>query len=363
MSKMLALVLLMLALPARADDMQIVIDQQQIDKLDVKLGVPDISKSIPQFYAPGKVVVPANHELLVSSTQPGLVVQLLANMGDNVSKDQVLAKINSPELVGLQREFLTTASELALSDLEYKRDKNLLDEGVIAERRWQETQAVHSNKSAQFNTAKQLLLMAGMSVAEIKNLADSHQLNSVLNVRAPMSGIVLERMVTVGERLNIQAPLYRIADLSELWLEINIPQERLDALHIGDRVTVENTAVTAKISLLGQSVNHENQTILARAVLDSQSSSSLRTGQHVNVQISQGGLAEGFRVVNTAIAQNNGKNYIFVRNQQGFAVTEIKILGKQDAEAIISAPLLANERIAMKGAVALKAIWLHLGEE
>ena len=50
-------------------------------------------------------------------------------------------------------------------------------------------------------------------------------LSSLLNIRAPIGGVVLERLTTLGARLDIQAPIYRLADLSELWLEINIPQE------------------------------------------------------------------------------------------------------------------------------------------
>lgn len=360
MRKMLFTVLLANSLTAAALDTQIKITQEQIDNLDVKVGPLIASQQVPLLYAPAKVVVPADRELLISSTQPGLVVQLHANIGDSVEKGQVLAQINSPELVTLQREFLTAGNELNLAEQEYKRDKKLLEEGVIAERRWQETQTLHNSKSAQFDTFRQLLTMAGMSPAEIKSLAQSRRLNSLLNVRAPIGGVVLERTATVGARLDIQAPLYRIADLSQLWLEINIPQERLNALHIGDQVRIENTGVTAKINLLGQSVDHTNQTVLARAVIDSKQS-GLRVGQNANVQIMQNSEQTGFTVANAAIAQNEGHNYIFVRNADGFAVTEVKVTGKQDAESLIVGPLSGNEQIAVKGAVALKANWLGLG--
>lgn len=360
MKKLLFTLLMTSSLTATALDTQINITQEQIDNLDVKVGPLTASQQIPLLYAPGKVIVPANRERLISSTLSGLVVQLQANIGDSVEKGQVLAQINSPELVALQREFLTANSELSLSNQGYKRDKKLLEEGVIAERRWQETQTLHSSKSAQLDTAKQLLVMAGMSSAEINALAQTRKLTSLLNIRAPISGVVLERSATVGSRLDMQAPLYRIADLSELWLEINIPQERLNSIHIGDQVRIEDTTITAKISLLGQSVNRDNQTVLARAVIDGKPA-GLRAGQNVNVQIMQNSTQTGFKVPNTAIALNEGHAYVFVRNNNGFAVTEVKVTGKQDAESLISAPLSGNEQIAVKGAVALKANWLGLG--
>ena len=105
-----------------------------------------------------------------------------------------------------------------------------------------------------------------MTDSEIDRLGKTHQLSSQLNVHSPISGIVMERMAVAGERIDILAPLYRIANLDELWLEINIPHERIGSIKVGDQVLIENTPISAEITLLGQSVNPENQTILARAV-------------------------------------------------------------------------------------------------
>ncbi len=360
MKKTLFSLLLASALNVNAEDMQIHMTQEQIDNLAIKVGPLLASQQVPLLYAPARVVVPANRELLISSPQPGLLVQLNVNIGDKVEKGLVLAKINSPELVALQQQFLTAGSEQHLSAKEYQRDKSLLQEGVIAERRWQETQALHTSKSAKTDEAKQMLNMAGMSASEISSLVKTRQLNSQLNVRAPISGVVLERMATVGARLDMQAPLYRVADLSELWLEINIPQQRLESLRIGDRIEGEDLAVAGKITLLGQSVNPENQTVTVRAVVDAKSA-VLRVGQNLNVRILQDSRIPGFSVPNSAIAQNAGHAYVFVRNADGFAVTEVQVLGKHDEESLISATLNGGEHIAVQGSVALKANWLGLG--
>lgn len=360
MRKALFSLLLGTAFAASAESPQISLSQEQIDNLGIKLGAPSVSQQVPLLYAPAKVVVPANREVLVSSTQAGVVAQMQANIGDRVKQDQLLAQLNSPELVTLQQQFLTANSEYALSTQEYKRDQTLLQEGVIAERRWQETQAISAGKRAKVDEARQLLGLAGMSPAEINALAKNRKLDNRMNVRAPISGLVLERMTTVGASLDALAPLYRIADVSELWLEINIPQERLQQIHLGDRVQVENTPISGKISVLGQSVDTASQTVLARAVID-QPNGQLRVGQNLNVQIVQDNGLPGFSVPNTAIAQNAGHSYVFVRNATGFAVTEVEVLGKQPQHALIGLALKANQQIAIEGAVALKATWLGLG--
>lgn len=360
MKKIVFSLLLSCAFNAFADDMQIKISPEQISNLAIDVGSVVASQQVPFLYAPARVVVPGSHERLLSAPQPGFLTQLNANIGDRVTKGQLLAQIHSPELVALQQQFLTARSELNLVSLEQRRDQKLLDEGVIAQRRWQQTNALHNSKAAVADEARQLLNMAGMSPTEINALTKNHKLNSLLSVRSPIDGVILDRMVTLGSRLDMQAPLYRIADLSELWLEINVPQERMQSIQIGDAVKVENTSISAKISLLGQSVNLDNQTMLARAKIEGKAP-QLRVGQNLNVQIMQNLDQPGFNVPNSAIAYNSGHNYVFVRNADGFVVTEVAVIGKQDEYSLITGPLSTEAQIAMQGAVALKASWLGLG--
>jgi cobalt-zinc-cadmium efflux system membrane fusion protein len=176
----------------------------------------------------------------------------------------------------------------------------------------------------------------------------------------------MERMAVAGTRIDILAPIYRIANLSELWLEISIPHERIGSIKVGDQVLVENTSISAEITLLGQSVNPENQTLQARAVIIPKQKlgneqSAIRVGQTLNARIIQPSENAAFKAPNTAIAQNEGKSFIFIRTQEGFKVVPITVIGKQGEDSIISGDLTGDEDIAIKGAVALKANWLGLG--
>jgi membrane fusion protein, heavy metal efflux system len=363
MSKLLFCLLLVITMPVCAEHPQIQISQQQIDNLGIKLGAIVAGQQVPMLYAPARVVVPSYHEQMVNVPQPGFLTQLHANIGDNVKKGQLLAQLHSPELIALQQQFLTAQSELHLAGLERNRDQKLLQAGVVAERRWQQTQAIHSSKAAIADEAKQLLAMAGMSASEIAQLVKSHQLSGQIQIRSPIDGVVLERMATLGSRLDLLAPLYRIADLSELWLEINVPQEKMPAVRIGNQVKTDNEAITGKITLLGQSVDEDTQTILARATLSGKTD-QLRVGQNLTIQIMLHSEQTAFKVPNTAIAQQNGLYFVFVRNPAGFAVKEVHILGKQSNESLITGPLRGEEQIALQGSVALKANWLGLsGDE
>lgn len=351
---------------AIAAENTIAISQEYVTNLGIILGKLTPAKQIPLLTAPAKVVIPPEHEYIVSASQAGLITKLNAALGDTVKKGQILAQLNSPDFLSMQRLYLKAVSEMLLSSLSYQRDQKLAAEGVIAERRWQETNSLHTTYVSEVNEHKQLLEIAGMTSEEINRLTKTRQLSSQLSVHAPISGVVMDRMAVAGERMDILAPLYRIANLDELWLEINIPHEHIGQIKIGDQVHIENSPIDAVITLLGQSVNPENQTLLARATIKDSKDiikqhASVRAGQSINTQIIQASDNAVFRVPNTAIAQNDGLAYIFIRTQNGFTVSPITVIGKQGDESIISGNLIGDENIAIKGAVALKANWLGLG--
>ena len=336
------------------------LSEDHFNNLGVTLGKLEPARQIPLLTAPAKVVVPPTQEYIVTASQTGLITQLNVAVGDSVKKGDILAELNSSDLLTLQREYLKARSVLQLASDTYQRDKKLKDEGIIADRRWQETRNQYQSLTSEANEQRQLLEIAGMTDDDLNRLEKTHRLNSQLNVHSPITGVVMERVAIAGTRVDILAPIYHIANLDELWLEINIPHERIGNIKIGDQVLVENTPIRAEITLLGQSVNPENQTLLARATIKGKQS-SVRVGQTINTRIIQATENAAFKVPNTAIAQNEGKAFIFIRNKEGFKVSPITVIGKQGEESIISGDLTGDEDIAIKGAVALKANWLGLG--
>ena len=150
-----------------AADNTITINQEYVNNLGILLGKLTPAKQIPLLTAPAKVVIPPEHEYIVSASQAGLITKLNAALSDTVKKGQVLAQLNSPDLLSMQRLYLKAVSEMLLSELSYQRDQKLAAEGVIAERRWQETSSLHNTFVSEVNEHKQLLEIAGMTSEEI----------------------------------------------------------------------------------------------------------------------------------------------------------------------------------------------------
>jgi cobalt-zinc-cadmium efflux system membrane fusion protein len=341
---------------------QITLSTAQINNLGVKIGSLTAVKSVPLMDAPAKVSIPPANEYLVSTSHAGLVNQIYVSIGDEVVKGQVLAMVRSPELLALQQRHLKSVNDLRVAKTKFTRDGKLYKEGVIADRRWLETKANYQVFKSHFNETRQLLEITGISQSDIKALEKTHKMSSQLKIAAPISGVVLNRMVTAGERVDALVPLFRVANLEKLWLDISIPQQRIGQVHEGDTVLLDGTEIVAKIFLLSKSVNEENQTVLVRADVET-GKDSLRLGQTFSVKIRQTSEHPMFKVPNAALAQFKGKSYLFVRNNKGFAVKPVQVLGREEQKSIIAGDINANNKIAIRGAVALKANFLRLGSD
>ncbi len=340
---------------------QITLSAEQLLNLGIKLGKLEAVDSVPLLEAPAKVSIPPANEYLVSTSYAGLVSQISASVGDEVVENQLLATIKSPDLLALQQHHLSSINDLQLAKSEYLRDQKLYQEGVIADRRWLQSKTSYQVFMAHFNETRQLLEISGISQEAIRALEKTHKLSSELKVVAPISGVILERMISSGERLDALAPLFRVANLQTLWLDISVPQQHINQVKLGDKVMIEGQDVGAKIFLLAKNVDEQSQTVLVRAAID-KLPDDIRLGQTVNVKISQTSDQAMFKVDNSALAQSAGSTYIFKRTASGFIVQPIKVLGREAQQSIISGDLQVGNEIAIKGAVALKANFLGLGE-
>jgi len=332
----------------------------QVYNLGIQVGTPTVIHSLPLLDAPANVIIPPAHEYIVSSTQAGLASQVDVSMGDVIKKGQILATINSPEFLALQQHHLKSINDLSLAKSKFIRDKKLYQEGVIADKRWLQTQANYQVFMAHLYETRQLLAISGFSKQAIADFEKYKKLQSQLVIRAPISGVVLKRYIKSGQRVDALAPLFQIANLQQLWLDINIPQQSIYQVQIGDRVEVIGLPVTAKIFLLGKSVDSKNQTVLVRADI-TQGLNLIRAGQTVNTKISKSSDKLIFKVPNSALATSTGITYIFVRSASGFNAQRVKVLGRENQETIISTKIMPEDKIALQGAVALKANLLGLG--
>lgn len=345
---------------AAADDI-IKLSGEQVQHAGIRTTVPERVNSLPLAWAPGRIVVPPQHEFLVSAPQAGLVSKVDVAIGASVRAGQVLAEMQSPALVAQQRDLLNAMTEFQLTDKQWQRDQTLMNEGIISRLRWQETKSRFDKAQMQVREAEQVLALSGMKADELKQLERSRRLSDTLKLRAPVDGVLLERMAVAGQRVDVLTPLFRVASLDELWLEINVPQERAAEIRIGDRVTLDNPKISGRITQVSQSINPNSQSVLVRSVIEKRGAGVL-AGQNVNVLISHASTDFIVRLPSSALVNQEGGQYMFVRVPEGFAARKVAIAGIETRDVVVHEGLKQGDEVVVQGVAALKATWLGIGE-
>jgi cobalt-zinc-cadmium efflux system membrane fusion protein len=183
-------------------------------------------------------------------------------------------------------------------------------------------------------------------------------------VRAPFDGVAVELLANLGARVETLDPVFRVADLNTLWLEIHVPQERASRMRPQQQfaaVVVDGHTIEASLAHVGQVVDTGSQTVMTRAVADN-SDGRLRAGQVLPARIFSRSSAETGTVVTipaTSVVRDSGQEYVFVRVGEGFAVRQITLVAEDAESAYVGSGLEPQSEIAFAGVAVLKSIWFE----
>jgi multidrug efflux pump subunit AcrA (membrane-fusion protein) len=311
---------------------------------------------------PAQVVIPGNQLFTISTPLAAMVEQMLVGVGDSVTKGQVLATLQSPALAEAQRGLLQASTQSQLAKDNLARDEKLWQEGIIAESRLRVTQSQSREASAVLAERKQVLKLSGMSESAIALLQSGGNLNSLLSITSPISGVVLEKTAIAGQRLDAAMPMYKVAKLDPLALEIQASLLNIQGLKIGAIVHVPVPGATGKLTAIGRSLSGGNQTILLRAMIF-KGTEFLRPGQYVEVNIDTNSSSETkWSVPNAALARVDNKAYVFVETAKGYRPVSVAVLQEGSQNCLVSGKFVGDERIASTGVSALKAQMMGIGE-
>lgn len=310
---------------------------------------------------PAQVVIPGNQLFTVSTPLSAMVDQTLVGVGDTVRKGQILATLQSPALAEAQRGLLQASTQSQLAKENLTRDEKLLQDGIIAESRFRATQSQYREASAALAERKQMLKLSGMSDSAITQLQSGNSLNSLLSVASPIDGVILEKTASSGQRLDAAVPLFKVARLDPLALEIQAPLSSTHGLKVGAAVNVPAYGATGKLTAIGRSLSGGNQTILLRALIN-KGAENLRPGQYLEASI--GTSTENsaqWNIPNSALVRVGGETLIFVETAKGFRKEPITVLHEGAQNSLISGKFKGDEKIAVQGVSALKAQMMGIG--
>ncbi|GJM04616.1 MAG: membrane protein [marine bacterium B5-7] len=312
---------------------------------------------------PAEVVVPNSQLHVIGALQGGLVEALMVAEGEHVKQGQILARIQSPGLLELQRDLLQTLTQLNLARSTLNRDEQLLNEGIIPKRRFLESQSAWQELVTQKEQQEASLKFSGMDSVAITALEKTRKLNSSMTVTAPFDGVLLEQMAIPGQKLEPADPVFQLGKLSPLWLEIHVPVSVVNGVVLGDTIAVPELDIAGEIITIGRKVHAADQGTLIRAIVRD-NIEQLRPGQFIQARLVLNSDEQiRYLIPRKGVVRINNNAMVFFEYEQGYTAMNVHIVGSYEEQLIITLPRVITAPVVTSGAVSLKAILIGAGGE
>ena len=355
------------ATPAKAEEHaheegpeKIVLDAAQVKAAGIALAAAAPAKISVVTSLPGEIRFNEDRTAHVVPKLAGVVMEVHADLGQSVKQGQVLAVIASSGLSDQRSELLSAQRRLALASTTLEREQRLWQDKISAEQDFLQAQQAMSEAEIAVQNARQKLgaIGAGVGSSLGKNL-------NRLELRAPFSGVVMEKHLAQGEAVKEDAIVFTLSDLSTVWAEIAVPPRDLNLMRVGETVTVKATAFAAeakgKIIYVGELLGEQTRTAKARVAL-ANPDRAWRPGLFITVDVLSGSANRNADAADAAVAVASDavqmveeKPVVFVETTGGFLAQPVK-LGRSDGKMTeVLAGLKPGVRYVSTGSFVLKA--------
>ncbi len=357
------------ASPLRAEVPVIRLSPSQIKQSGVVVGeVQSQQETLSANILQGTVRLAMQDARVISTPVAGVVRELRIGHLQEAQANQVLAVIDSRQLLEQQRDYLQVSTQAKLAALKAKRDEQLFDLGIIAEVRLQESRAALTMAQALQQERRQTLQLSGMGHADLDRLEKSERLSPLIQLRAPAHGFMSEVSVSPGQSLEAGAVVARMASATgagtgALWVEFQLAQSQASQIQVGDWLNIAGCATPARVSSISPLLNSVNQSLLLRAELAA-ARGCVRPNQFVEAQLKTPPTkGAAMYVPAQALCQRQGENYVFVRTPDGFRPQAVRLAEGTGTTRRVLSGVRLGDPIAVEGIAVLKGAWLGMGAE
>ncbi|MBX3177474.1 MAG: efflux RND transporter periplasmic adaptor subunit [Candidatus Hydrogenedentes bacterium] len=240
------------------------------EKAGVRTGYPALADWSGGAMVLGQVAFNKNQLAYVTPLLDGVIKAVHVDAGDRVKAGQLLAEISAPELATERSVYAKAAANVALYREVVARAQKLVDLAIAPRQDLEIARAQLAEAEAELAMARQRMLDLGLTPEEVNARGERA---SVFPVRAPFAGTVTERNAVAGAAAESGAPLFQVADLSTMWMELSIPEGLLINAREGATVTAEfdplpGMRMEGKLQWIAPSVDETTRMVQARAVLE-----------------------------------------------------------------------------------------------
>lgn len=311
-----------------------------MERAGVEIGLAGPATIREGLHLPGEIALNTERETHVTSRFPGVVTRVTVGEGDYVRAGQLLAVVESRQLVGVADDYVRAAHRLHFVEREFERERQLFERRISAEREFRAAEHELEEARIALQVSEQALVAAGIPRARVRAL-DTEPTGSRgalaslsrVEVRAPSSGLVTARDVSEGESVSDSQTLFTVADMSTVWVEVTVYQRDLASVRPGMPAVVRSddtgATVEGRVRFVGPVIGTESRAATARIVLPNPGR-RWRPGQFVEVDLATAVYNVPLAVRTDAIQDFRDFRVVYARHDGQFEVRMLR-LGVSDS--------------------------------
>jgi membrane fusion protein, heavy metal efflux system len=293
----------------------------------------------------------------VISQVGGPVSRILVTPGEQVTQGQPMLDVTSPDYSTLRSAYVKAKDAFQLADKVYKRDQDLLAHKAIAEADLEQAESTRAQAEADLQSSEQAIKILGISNPD--DLVSKPPTSEVA-LLAPLAGEVVERLCSPGQLLQAGGTqCFTLSKTSSVWILVNIYQNDVRFVHVGDEVTINNEAyadqVRGKIQYIASALDPTTRTLPAR-IEASNPGERLKKDMYVIAQVRAGVIPNALMVPDAAVLRDS-ENMPYVYLQTGnnqFARRMVTLGESQGGKTQVTAGLQAGDKIVGDGSLFLQ---------
>lgn len=331
---------------------------------------------------PAQVIYNRGRLAEVMALSGGTVRRIAAEPGQSVGKGALLAELASPGAALARGDYQAALGRLKLAEANVKREQELVAKGVSARLELEQAQAEQQAAQATAEQLREQLNAFGAGAAGS---------GTSLAVRSPLSGTVVARSAVAGQTLTPETPLFTVADLSSMWLELQLSADQLALAKVGAPIEAEidglpNQRFPGKIIQVGAGLDERTRLLKVVAEVDNPDG-LLKDGMFGKVLLVEalakadtdhqgeretahhegkddghghaehpGDKSMTVAVPAAAVQAIDGKAYVFVALEQDlFELRRVETGPRRGGDALVTAGLKDGEQVAASQGFALKS--------
>jgi len=325
--------------------------------------------------ATGKILVPEDRVAVIGPVNEGRIVRLYAGQGTRVRKGQKLADLESADIDQAEADYLkaladhenarrSSAAEIKLAQENYDRAKLLYEQRITAGKNLQAAEhdlevakAAAENSingtNAALIAARRHLLILGLKDSAIDSLSKRSDLASVFSLNSPIDGIVVERNATIGASVGTDANLFKIIDLSRVWIDANVFEKDLQQVRPGQEVKLTvpafpGSTFSGRVILINSVVDPDTRTVKVRTEV-ANPDGRLKPDMFANVQIVTALNRTAISIPQSAVLNDEGKSVVFVAEGDGYKKRQVQPGIQNNDRVEIVDGLSAGDKVVVKG--------------